>query len=432
MTVVTHYGAQVGQSGLIAALDIGSTKTCCLIGESVVGKRTGNDLRTRLRVLGFGYTAARGVYAGAVSDVMAAEKSIRLAVDAAEKMAGHVISDVFVSVTGGRPQSICRAGQVETKTGVVSPRDIESAVTQALQNTQIGTRSLLHVAPVSYVLDGARSTLAPLGLHGRVLTVELGVVTVERSYLKNISAAVERAHLTPVGFVMSPYAAAHGVLVNDEMKLGTVLVEFGGSMTSVGYFNGGQLVAADSIHLGGERITSDIAQGLNTSVVHAERMKTLHGNLLAGSHDEDNLLPVPLLGAQHNDVAQCPISTLTSIIRPRVEEILEHVRDLLAREDFAHSRNARVVLAGGGSAMPGMRELAGSILGRHVRVAEVPALTGLPDIGRQAAFSVAAGLLCYGLSPDKQYSLPQQAVNEIERQRMSYARRVGRWLVDAF
>jgi cell division protein FtsA len=432
MTVTAHYGHDSAKAGVIAALDIGSSKICCLIGQGIASRQPGHDLRTRLKVLGFGHTASRGVHAGAIADVTAAEKSIRLAVDAAEKMAGQAIADVYVGVTGGRPRSCCLTGTVETVTGVVSPRDIETAVAQALHDFQIGTRSLLHLAPVSYLLDGVRTTQPPLALHCRQLSVEIGVVTVESAYLRNISAAVERAHLGAAGFVMAPYAAAHGALVNDEMKLGTVLVELGGSLTSVGYFNSGHLVAADSIHLGGERITSDIALGFNTNLVHAERMKTLHGNLLAGSHDESELLPVPLLGDRNGEINHFSKGSLTAVIRPRMEEILEHVRDLLASDPFVQSRTARVVLAGGGSSMPGLRELAGNMLGRHVRVAEVPALAGLPETARQAAFSVATGLLCYGLSPDRQYALPQLAVAEIERQQMGYVRRVGRWLADAF
>lgn len=417
--------------GPMAALDIGSSKICCMVGESLSARKATNDLRTRLRIDGFGYTASRGIHAGAVSNVLEAERAIRLAVDAAEKMAGRTIEQVYVSATGGRPVSFCQSGCVQTATGAVSPRDIDMAVTLALKQTKIGSRSILHLAPVGYKLDGTRSVDPPLGLHGKELVVELGVVTVERAFLHNMTEAVERAHLQVAGFVMSPYAAAHAVLVNDEMKLGTVLVEFGSALTSVGFFNGGHLVAADTISLGGEHVTNDIALGLNTNLAHAERLKTLHGNVLTASHDEQELLAVPILGETSSTVQHVHKGTLTAIIRPRVEEILEHVRDLLASGQLAGTRNARLVFAGGGSSLPGLRELAAGILGRHVRIAEVPALDGLSDAARQSRFSVATGLMCYALSPDPHYDLPLEAAANIERQHMGYMRRVGRWLADS-
>jgi cell division protein FtsA len=423
---------QPSEFGLLAALDIGSSKVCCMVGERLPAKRKSNDLLSQLRVLGVGHTASRGIHSGAVADVIEAEKAIRLAVDTAERMAGQAISDVYVGVTGGRPVSMCETGMVRVQRGAVSQNDIDAAVTLALKKISIGSRAILHLAPVAYALDGVQTTQAPIGMHGTELTVDLGVVTVEHAYLRNITEAISRAHLQIKGFVMAPYAAAHGVLVNDEMKLGTILVEFGHSLTSVGYFNAGHLVAADSIPLGGQHITNDIALGLTTTLAHAERMKALHGNLLISIHDDLEMLPVPVLGEQHGAMNYVPRGTLTAIMRPRVEEILEHVAELLAKPPFRQSGMARVVLAGGGSRITGLRELAASTLCRHVRIAEIPQLAGLSEAARQPGFSVPTGLLCYALSPDKQYVMPQEAVAAIERQRVGYVRRIGRWIAEAF
>jgi cell division protein FtsA len=437
MTVIPFQNPQSAKptatvrSGPIACVDIGSSKITCLVGEAMPARGRSTDPRSLVEVHGFGCTAARGIKQGAIVDVMEAEKSIRLAVDAAERSSGRNLGDVYVGVSGGKPQSFCQSGRTVLDERALTQRNIDAAIADALRHVNIQNRSLLHVAPVAFSLDGVRTAVAPLGLHGRELCVELGLVTVDRNFLRNVSHAIERAHLHATGFVMSPYAAAHGVLVNDEMNLGTLLIEFGSAMTSVGYFSGGHLAAADSFGIGGELITSDIAVGLNTNMVHAERLKTLHGNVLAAAHDEQEQLPVPILG-EANAVHHVAKGVLTAVIRPRVEEILEHVRAMIDEGPFAGSRTARVVCAGGGSGFPGLRELAAGILGRHTRIAEVPALQGLPERARQPAFSSAAGLLCYALSPDQQYVLPQDAVAQIERQQMGYVRRVGRWLADAF
>jgi cell division protein FtsA len=431
-----HLHGRSGKNGakakLVAALDIGSTKICCLIAELQPAKGQVIDPRSRLKIIGFGQTASRGIRAGAVIDVTEAECAIRLAVDNAERMAKQAISDVYVSVSGGRPQSQIHVGRVRTQTGVVSSRDIENSVAAALLSVSVGKRTLLHLAPVGHKLDGVSQIQKPLGMHGEDLTSEIGVTTVEPSALRNLELVVERAHLRSLGFVVAPYAAAKATLTADEMSLGTIVVDMGGALTSIGLFNQDKLVAADCIQVGGLHVTNDVAQGLSTTMAHAERMKTLWGNVLPDGHDEREMLAVPMLGERGVDTVQkVPKSLLTNILKARLEEIFEHVRDKLTGPNFNHLGNARVVLTGGGSQLSGIRELAASVLGRHVRLGQTGTIVGLPEQARHAGFNVAAGLLCYAANPDRHYAVPQEAAVQFQRAQMGYARRIGSWLKEA-
>jgi cell division protein FtsA len=436
MSVVQLHG-RGGKGGskatIISALDIGSTKICCLIAEVQPPRQKGQvDAKHLLKVIGFGQTASRGVRGGAIVDVNEAECAIRLAVDAAERMAQTAISDVYVSVSGGRPQSHCHSGKVRTQSGVVGPRDLENAVSAALAHVSVGKRTLMHLVPVGHSLDGVSNISTPLGMHGEVLGADVGVTTIEPTYLRNLELAVERAHLRGVGFVVAPYAAAKAALTPDEFSLGSIVIDLGGALTSVGLFNNGQLIAADSVPLGGMHVTSDIAQGLSTTMAHAERMKTLFGNVLPDGHGDREMLAVPMLGERGVDtVNKVPMSHLTSILRPRLEEIFELVRDKISGPTFASQAASRVVLTGGGSQMPGIRDLATAILGRQVRLGHAVALAGLPEHARHAGFAVATGTLCYALNPDRHYSVPQEAAVAFQRAQMGYVRRVGQWLAEA-
>ncbi len=414
----------------VAVLDIGSTKICCLIASAVP---SGSSGRIELRVKGFGTTAARGIRSGAVSSIEEAEKSIRLAVDAAERMAGIAVENVHVGISGGRPKSAKYAATHRIPSSVVRQSDVDHAVGLALAKAVVGTRTVLHLTPLRFVLDGVASDLAPIGMHGHQMSVEVSLITIETPFLQNLSEAIDRSHLSVAGFVPASHAAGMGCLAEDEKSLGAVLIDMGSSVTSIGIFQNGRPVSADSVPLGGQHITHDIARALCTSIPQAERLKSLYGGLLTFGADEQELIPVPRVGETGIDsLHHIPRSQLTAIVRPRMEEILELAGERILASGISGVACRRAVLTGGGASLPGLRELSRSVLGLETRIGYVPQSLGLPEAMRQPSTAVATGLLVYALDPDAKLVMPVQAAVAIERQQIGYVRRVGRWLADSF
>ncbi|TMJ36114.1 MAG: cell division protein FtsA [Alphaproteobacteria bacterium] len=427
-------GPVASKGSLVAALDIGSTKISCLIGEAVSQNRRTADGKeaSALRVLGFGCQAARGTRNGAIVDLDQAERAIRLAVDAAEKMAKRTITSVFVNVAGGRPQSNSYAGAVQTGTGQVTAQDIEAATRAALAQGHQPGRRTLHTAAAQFHLDAARGITSPLGMFGTTLTAEVNVVSAEPAALRNLALVIERCHLSVADYVVAPYAAARSVLAGDEIKLGVTLIDMGGATTGIASFHDDQLVFADVIAIGGMHITHDIARGLSTTIAHAERLKTLFGSAMATAIDDRETVAVPLLGERGVDtIYHAPKSMLTGIIRPRLEEILEMVRERLDQASFARLTGSRVVLTGGGSELTGVREIAAQWLNRQVRLGAPLPVAGMPEAARSPAFATAFGLLNYALKPDIRHSaaVARQAMKEAQA---GYFRRVGKWIADSF
>lgn len=419
---------------VIAALDIGSTKICCLIALASPAKHRppGSEEQSTLRVLGVGHQASRGVKAGAIVDVDEAEKAIRLAVDAAERMAQRTISEVWVNVSGGRPHSSVHSGSVKTRNGEVSDLDLAALTRQALETVKPGKRSVLHVAPVQYQLDDAKGLKSPAGMFGETLGVDLNVVTCEAAHMRNLALAIERCHLSIAGTVITPYAAAKSALADDERALGVTLIDMGGATTGIAVFHNGNLVHSSIVPIGGQHITNDIARGLSTTIAHAERMKTLWGSAIPSLMDERETVAVPLLGERGVDtIHQVPRSMLTGIIRPRLEETFELVRDRLEESGCGRLGGGRVVLTGGASQLSGAREVAAQWLDRQVRLGAPAQMQGAPDSARAPGFAVAGGLLNYALKPDAACVLPTDLSGEGES-RPGYLRRVGRWLADSF
>lgn len=418
------------RSRVVAALDIGSTKISCLIASAVRNSQSGD---TELRVKGFGTTAARGIRSGAVASIEEAEKSIRLAVDAAERKAGVAVEEVCVGVSGGRPQSTKYSATWRVSASVVRQADIDQVVGLALAKAVVGTRTVLHLTPLRFVLDGVAGVQAPLGMHGHQLSVEVSLITIETPFLQNLSEAIDRSHLSVAGFVPASHAAGTSCLAADEKQLGAVLIDMGSSVTSIGIFQNGKLVSADTVPLGGQHITNDIARALCTPLPQAERLKSLYGGLLAFGADELELIPAPRVGETGIDsLHHIPRAQLTAIVRPRMEEILELVSEKINSAGMSGAACRRAVLTGGGASLPGLRELSRSVLRLETRIGHISQSLGLPETMRQPSAAVATGLLIYALDPDARLEMPVQAAVAIERQQMSYVRRVGRWLVESF
>lgn len=407
----------VSRSGLIATLDVGSSKVCCFIARADGGT---------LRVIGIGHQLSRGLRNGNVIDMDAAEQSIRAAVETAERMCGETIRDVFISVNAGTPQSHTVGVEVAIDGHEVTDHDVGLVLDHGRRHEHPGDREIIHSIPVGYTIDGSRGIKDPRGMACERLGVNMHVITAATGPLRNLATCVARGHLRIAGRVVAPFAAGLACLVEDEMDLGVTLIDMGGGTTSLAVFYDGQLVHVDVVPLGGGHITNDIARGLSTPLAHAERLKTLYGTVLPSPSDDTETIDVPQVGETDEDAHhQVPRSILTGIIKPRVEETLEEVRERLTQSGFEKLAGRRVVLTGGASQLQGVRELSARILDKQVRLGRPIRVGGLAEATGGPAFSACAGLLSYAQqqAAERVIRLP-----ESEPAPSGTFSRIGRWL----
>jgi cell division protein FtsA len=422
------------RSVVVAALDVGSSKVVCLIGR--LRPRAPQQVLTRrshsVDVIGFGHTVARGTKAGTVVNLVQAEDAIRCAVDAAERMASVEIESVVLSISSGRPSSELFAAEIEILGSAVSENDIARVLAAGGRHSLRDGRAILHSLPVGYSIDGVNGIRDPRGMLGARFGVDMHVATTDVAAARNLMLAVERCHLDVEAMAASPYVAGLAVLADDEADLGAAVVDMGAGTTTVAAFQAGRLVHIDGFALGGHHVTMDLARGLNARITDAERIKTLYGTVLSGGSDERDMITVPPLDEHEREPAQfVSRATLVSIIKPRVEEILEMVRDRLAACPIAADRRGHVVLTGGASQLDGVPELAARLIGRPVRLGRPLGIAGLPDAAKGPAFAVAAGLLVYPQAAHLEHFEARR-----KRQLMTgtggYFARVGRWLRESF
>jgi len=422
------------RAAVVAALDVGTSKIVCLIarlepqGPQEVLRRRSHGVR----VLGFSHTAASGMKAGSVVDLVEAEEAIRQAIDIAETDAGVQLESVVVSLSGGRIASERFIANVELAGGAVGENDIARVLAAASRHSVRDGRAVLHSLPIGYALDATTGIREPRGMLGRRFGVNMHMVTTDVATVRNLMLSVERSHVGIEAMAASPYVAGLAALADDEADLGAACIELGAGTTTIAVFSGGRFVHADGFALGGHHVTMDLARGLNTRIADAERIKAIYGSVLSGGADERDMIAVPPVGDDEREPPQFVTrETLTRIVKPRVEEILEMVRDRLAASPFAAEPRGRVVLTGGASQLAGLADLAAHILKRQVRIGRPLGVAGLPEAAKGPAFAVAAGLLVYPQAAHVEHFEPRKT-----RQLMTgtggYVTRVGRWLRESF
>ncbi|MPZ57718.1 MAG: cell division protein FtsA [Rhizobiales bacterium] len=422
------------RSAVIAALDVGTSKVACLIAR--LKPRSPHDVLPRrshdVEVFGIGHAGARGMKAGTVVNLAEVEASIGQAVDAAERMARVQLESVIVSVSAGRLGSDLFAASVNVAGSAVADADIARVLGAGSRHSVRQGRAVLHSLPIGYSLDETRGVSEPRGMLGQRFGVDMHVVTADVAAIRNMMLAIERCHLGVEALVASPYMSGLAVLADDEADLGTAVVEMGAGTTTLAVFSSDRFIHADGFALGGHHVTLDLARGLNARIADVERIKTFYGSVLAGASDDRDMITVPPGEDDDRDPPQfVPRASLVRIIKPRVEEILEMVRDRLAASSFAAEPRGRVILTGGASQLTGLTELASRILGRPVRIGRPLGVSGLTEAARGPAFAVAAGLLVYPQAAQLEHFEPRRT-RHVMTGTGGYITRVGRWLCESF
>ena len=379
------------RDGIIAVLDVGSSKAACIIARV---EPDGSVL-----VLGIGNRACEGVRSGAVTDMAATEEAIRTAVDQAERMAGVSVEGVTLLCAAGYPKSRIVEMEVAIDRHEITQADIEHAIAEARSKMDIADQRLLHNFPAAFAVDGTFGVKNPAGMTATTLSVAMHVITVSEGPVKNLERCVQRAHLEVDDVIVSPYASGLASLVDDELQIGAACVDIGGGTTDVSIFAQGAMVHAEVLPQGGRAVTEEIARHLLTPIGQAERLKTLAGSAICDPAHERDFVDVPQVGENSvgGNLRRVPRSELTAIMQAEYERQFMRLGTRLDAMGFVGPAGQHVVLTGGAALSERIRDLAQQILGRHVRIARHRGIPGLPESAQGPQFSAVIGLLGHAI-----------------------------------
>jgi cell division protein FtsA len=423
------------RSGIVTVLDIGSSKICCIIARLKPCEESQRlPGRThRMRIIGIGHQRSRGVKSGVVVDLDRAEQAIRLAVDAAERMAGLTIESLIVNLSAGRLKSETFSARINLGGHEVDQSDIRRVLAAGARQALSGDRQVVHSLPVAFSLDEERGVRDPRGMIGDALGVDMHVLSGVAAPLRNLELAVNRCHLSVERMVATPYASGLSALVDDEAEMGAACIDMGGGTTTLAVFSEGKFVHADAIAIGGNHVTLDLAKGLSTRLDDAERLKVMHGSALPASNDDRDVIAVQsMAGDEAETPLQVPRAAMTRIIRARIDETLEMIRDRLNQSGYGGNVGKRVVLTGGASQLIGLPEAARRILGRSVRIGRPLGVAGLPEAAKGPAFAAAVGLMIYPQVAGLEGRFTARAFSQRMTGTGGRLSRMSQWLRDSF
>ena len=402
---------QAMQRGVVAILDVGSSKIACLVlrfdgtgrlsEDNSIGSLAG---QSGFRVIGAATTRSRGVKFGEVSAMQETERAIRTALQAAQKMAEIRVDHVIACFSGANPRSYGLNAQIELEGQVVTENEI-SRVLAACEVPDYGVgREVLHAQPVNFALDHRSGLADPRGQLGQSLSVDMHMLTVDGDAIQNLAYCIKRCDLELAGIASSSYVTGVSSLVEDEQELGAACIDMGGGSTGISIFMKKHMIYADSVRMGGDHITADISKGLGVPMANAERIKTFYGGVHATGMDDREMIDIGGdTGDWEHDRRTVSRAELIGIMRPRVEEILEEVRARLDAAGFEHLPSQQIVLTGGGSQIQGLDALASRILGQQVRLGRPLRVHGLPQAATGPGFAGAVGLCLFAANPQDEW-----------------------------
>lgn len=391
----------IGPEGTVfVGLDIGSTKVCMLVGHL--------DLENRLRVIGVGIVPSTGMRKGGVVNLEALSKAISLAKDKAERTSGFEITSALVSLSGNQIESMNSRGMAGVTGRTIGYDDVARALDAARSVAIPFNRELVHVVPRGFVVDGQDGIRSAIGMYGYRLEVETHIVTANQTSLRNLEKAVEAAGIDIDGFVLSSLAAGELVLSETEREMGVVVCDIGGGTCDIAVYIEGASWHTAAIPVGGDHMTSDIAQGLHLPLETAESIKIQHGTCrpMMGSHDQ--LVTMKPFG--QGSKVQVRMAELAGILEPRVEEIFSLVRQEIKRSGYDALLPAGLVVTGGASQMHGLDLVAADVLQLPVRTAQPGNLRGLVDKLSDPSYSTGVGLLHWGRLQEEDINLDHRSM----------------------
>ncbi len=368
---------------IYVGIDVGTSKVCVLVGHP--------DGAGRMRVIGVGIVPSEGMRKGGVTNLDSLAKVIEAAKDRAERTSGYEITSALVSLSGSQISSLNSPGMVGVAGQTVDYGDVIRAIESARSIALPHNKNIVHVIPRGFVVDGQEGIKSAIGMHGYRLEVETHIVTSGATSLQNLEMCVEAAGVEVDGWVLGSLASAEAVLTDTEREMGVVVCDIGGGTCDLAIFIESSVFHTGVIPVGGDHLTNDIAQGLHLPQESAELVKHKHGHALMGDVDPQQAFAVRPFG--HDRPLHFSQADLVAIIEPRIEEIFILVRQEIKRAACDGLLPAGLVLTGGTSLLPGIREIASDVLQLPVRLGQAEDIRGLVDKLQTPEFSASIGLL---------------------------------------
>ena len=378
----------MARKNIVSAIDIGTTKIATIIANV--------KAQDDIEILGIGVVPSHGLHKGIVVNIDEARTSIASSVKHAERISGTRIDSAYVGVTGRHVSCLNNQGVVSIPRSdrLVRPDDLKRVLSAARGVLIPEGKKLLHAIPRSYALDGQEGIKHPVGMHATRLDVETHIITASATSVQNVVKCVRSAGIEVEDLILEPLASSEAVLTPEERESGIIMADIGGGTTDIAVFKGGNIYHTSVIPVAGYQVTSDISIGLGLPFSIAEKMKKRYGNVTPTLEiDQDEQI-----GVENGHSAS--YRDLCSIIRSRMEELLQLILLEMPTTDYRALAPCGLVLTGGTSNLNGLDELGHAVLNMPVRRGQPlnTGIYGITDILYDPAYATTLGLILWPIN----------------------------------
>jgi cell division protein FtsA len=386
-------------SQIVVGVDIGSAKIATVIGQAQ---------EETINILGVAEVPSRGIRKGQIVDIEDTASALNQSLDVAERMAGSSIDRVFVSISGIHVDSQNSKGivAISQPQGEITHTDIERVLEAAGAISIPTTRSIIHVLPKTYTVDGESGIKDPVGMNGVRLEVDTHIITANSTSVKNIQRVLEtEGGVQVLSHVFSGYASALSVLTETEKELGVVIADIGAGITNICIFVDGNIAHSSVIPVGARHITNDLAIGLRISLDSAEKIKLYLSQHLSkearkkhaeeGGEKPSDEIDISALGIPEELKKVSQKTLIDGIIRPRLNELFTLIGMEIKKSGLGTQTPAGIVITGGGARTVGAEDAAKRMLSMPVRIGIPQNITGLIDDVENPSYATPIGLFMY-------------------------------------
>jgi cell division protein FtsA len=404
------------KGGVFAAIDVGTTKVCTVVGEVLPNQP--------LRIIGVGIAAANGLSRGMVENLRDAADSIHTSVEQAERSSGTRIVSAHVAVAGPHLSCLNNRGiiAIPDRERPISHDDVSRVLDGARVVSIPTNRDIIHAVPRYYVVDGQDHVSDPVGMFGQRLDVETHIITGLTTVLQNATKCVESAGVHVESLIASALASAESVLDAEERRQGVILADIGGGTTDVAVFVDGAICHTEVLPVGGSHITRDLVIGLRCPYQSAEDAKELFGHAIPSAVDPEETVELEVFGSEGRKAVSR--RRISEIIQARMEEICEMVMREARRAVHDDILSAGLVLTGGTANLAGIASLAEQVTGLPARVGAPRNLQGLIDTLCDPTYATSVGVLQWAVrefeasmwrAPQRPFLLPPDLWQRLTR-----------------
>lgn len=391
---------------IAVGIDIGTHQVKVAIAEELhdAGKTTP-------KIIGTGTAETKGLRKGFILNAEEVSRSIRLAVDKAEKAAGVEVKRAFVSVGGIGLGSALSTGSVAISRADLEVTNLDldnahEAAEAAIPDSLSLNRKIINSIPLEIKLDG-RTVLGRVeGMRGGKLEVKVLFITCLEHHLEDLIRSVEGAGIEVIDVVAAPIASSFVTLSKKQKRAGCLLLNIGAETLSLVVFENSNPLSLEIFEMGGSDVTNDIALGLKTTLEEAESIK---------------------LGAYTR--TDYPKKKMDDIVYSRLGEMLELVQNHLKKIGRQQLLPAGVVLTGGSAAIYGTREFTEEALKLPTRVGDIHFGEQELRANKDLAWSVAYGLCVVGFNAEnEQGSVGQKGMEKLAEGSRRGLRQISHWI----